>query len=72
MRQPELIHSHKWEANGIAVWDNRSTLHYALADYWPSRRVNHRVTFNARGDHGAVDNTLAAVGGTGRQAVHGY
>lgn len=72
VRQPEFVYSHKWEANGIAVWDNRSTLHYALADYWPSRRVNHRVTFNARGDRGAVDNTLAAVGGTGRQAVHGY
>ena len=35
---------HQWEAGGIAVWDNRSTQHYALADYWPHDRVNQRAT----------------------------
>lgn len=44
--QPEFTYTHKWQKNGIAVWDNRSTQHYALADYWPQRRVNNRVTFN--------------------------
>jgi taurine dioxygenase len=44
--QPEFLYIHKWEKNGIAIWDNRSTQHYALADYWPQRRVNQRVTFN--------------------------
>ncbi len=44
--QPEFTYTHQWEKNGIAIWDNRSTQHYALADYWPQRRVNHRVTFN--------------------------
>jgi taurine dioxygenase len=44
--QPEFTYTHKWQRNGIAIWDNRSTQHYALADYWPQRRVNHRVTFN--------------------------
>jgi hypothetical protein len=37
--------SHQWEENGIAIWDNRSTQHYALADFWPERRVARRVTF---------------------------
>jgi len=44
--QPEFLYIHKWQKNGIAIWDNRSTQHYALADYWPQRRSNHRVTFN--------------------------
>ena len=44
--QPEFTYTHKWQKNGIAIWDNRSTQHYALADYWPQRRVNDRVTFN--------------------------
>ena len=44
--QPEFTYTHKWRQNGIAIWDNRTTQHYALADYWPQRRVNNRVTFN--------------------------
>ncbi|MFT3956057.1 MAG: TauD/TfdA family dioxygenase [Piscinibacter sp.] len=47
--QPEFTYTHKWQKNAIAIWDNRSTQHYALADYWPQRRVNHRVTFNSAG-----------------------
>ncbi|MBB3102771.1 TauD/TfdA dioxygenase family protein [Azomonas macrocytogenes] len=74
VKQPEFIYTHKWQANGIAVWDNRSTQHYALADYWPQRRLNHRVTFNARGRAGEIDNTLAAVGGLGvtSKVAYGY
>ena len=48
--QPEFVYTHKWQKGGIAVWDNRTTQHYASADYWPQRRVTQRVTFNARGD----------------------
>jgi len=44
VRQPEFQVVHKWEPNDVAVWDNYSTQHYALADYWPARRVNQRVT----------------------------
>lgn len=61
IKQPEFIYSHKWEAGGIAVWDNLSTQHYALADYWPQVRLNHRVTFDAHEQVAKVDNTLAAV-----------
>ena len=30
-------------ADSIAIWDNRSTQHYAASDYWPRRRVMERV-----------------------------
>jgi taurine dioxygenase len=45
-KRPEFMVHHQWETNGIAIWDNRSTQHYALADYWPHLRVNQRVTFD--------------------------
>ena len=44
LQQPEFMINHKWEQNGLVVWDNRSTQHYACADYWPNRRVTQRVT----------------------------
>ena len=49
LKKPEFMVHHQWEAGGIAVWDNRSTQHYALADYWPHQRVNQRVTFDEPG-----------------------
>jgi taurine dioxygenase len=32
-----------WNAGDTVIWDNRSTQHYAVADYWPKTRVMHRV-----------------------------
>lgn len=49
LKKPEFMVHHQWEAGGIAVWDNRSTQHYAVADYWPHHRVNQRVTFDVPG-----------------------
>ncbi len=46
LKRPEFMVHHQWKKGGIAVWDNRSTQHYAVADYWPEYRVNQRVTFN--------------------------
>ncbi len=54
LKKPEFMVHHAWEAGGIAVWDNRSTQHYALADYWPHHRVNQRVTFDEPGASGAA------------------
>lgn len=45
-KKPEFMVHHQWEKDGLAIWDNRSTQHYALADYWPYERVNQRVTFD--------------------------
>ncbi len=33
----------KWEPGTIAMWDNRATQHYAVADFSQYRRVMHRV-----------------------------
>ena len=33
-----------WQANSIAMWDNRCTSHCALWDYFPRRRFGYRVT----------------------------
>ncbi len=63
LKKPEFMVHHAWQAGGLAVWDNRSTQHYALADYWPHHRVNQRVTFDVPGtpaDHGNVNQKVLA------------
>lgn len=49
LKKPEFMVHHQWTAGEIALWDNRSTQHYAVADYWPHHRVNQRVTFDEPG-----------------------
>lgn len=34
----------KWEANTVVIFDNRSVLHSAMWDYWPSERIIRKVT----------------------------
>lgn len=41
---PEYQVRFTWQKNSVAFWDNRSTQHYAINDYWPRARVMDRVT----------------------------
>ncbi|MGE4220659.1 MAG: TauD/TfdA dioxygenase family protein [Alphaproteobacteria bacterium] len=41
---PEFQVRFKWRNGSMAFWDNRATMHYAVADYWPARRLMHRIT----------------------------
>ena len=42
--KPEFTVRWRWKVGDLAFWDNRSTQHYACANYLPHRRVMHRAT----------------------------
>jgi alpha-ketoglutarate-dependent taurine dioxygenase len=48
LTKPEHVVRHRWQPGDVAMWDNRSTSHYANRDYGDQRRVMHRITL--RGD----------------------
>jgi taurine dioxygenase len=48
LTKPEHVVRHRWQAGDVALWDNRSTAHYANRDYGDQHRVMHRITL--RGD----------------------
>lgn len=54
---PEYQVRFQWRAGSVAFWDNRSCQHYAISDYWPSRRVMERVT--VKGDQPYFSNSSA-------------
>lgn len=46
-RQPQILEYQmrlRWEPNTIVMWDNRSTQHYAIQDYFPAVRRMLRAT----------------------------
>ena len=42
--QPQFHYRFNWKPGSIAMWDNRSTWHWALNDYQGMRREMHRIT----------------------------
>jgi taurine dioxygenase len=46
---PEYQVRFRWTPDAVAIWDNRSTQHYPVADYWPARRRMERVTIAGQG-----------------------
>jgi taurine dioxygenase len=40
---PEYQVRWRWTENSVAIWDNRSTQHYAVQDYWPAVRKMERA-----------------------------
>ncbi|MFD7406470.1 TauD/TfdA dioxygenase family protein [Streptomyces sp. NPDC059866] len=40
---PEYQVRWRWSPNSVAIWDNRSTQHYAVQDYWPAVRKMERA-----------------------------
>ena len=44
MNKPEDQVRWRWQDGDIAMWDNRVTMHYAVADYLPQHRQMNRIT----------------------------
>ena len=42
--RPEQTVRWQWRVDDLAIWDNRATLHYAIADYGREHRRGERVT----------------------------
>ncbi len=44
MNKPEDQIRWRWRSGDLAMWDNRCTMHYAVADYLPQYRCMNRIT----------------------------
>lgn len=54
MNKPEDQLRWRWNSGDMAMWDNRVTMHYAVADYLPEYRCMNRITVvNDRREEGA-------------------
>ena len=46
LESPNLQVRFRWQKGSVAIWDNRTTQHFAVADYLPNYRRMHRVIIN--------------------------
>lgn len=44
VNQPQYTCQFNWQPGSVAIWDNRSTWHYAMNDYQGEARLMHRIT----------------------------
>lgn len=44
INRPEFQVRFRWRKGSVAMWDNRCTQHYAVADYLPAYRCMNRIT----------------------------
>lgn len=43
--RPDISYRHRWRPGDVAIWNNRTTMHYATNDYDGHRRLLYRTTF---------------------------
>jgi taurine dioxygenase len=46
VKQPEFTCRFRWSENAVALWDNRSTQHKPVNDYFPAHRRMERITID--------------------------
>jgi taurine dioxygenase len=64
INRPEHQVRIRWQPGTVAIWDNRGTQHYAVADYLPHRRVMHRVAVVSDRRSGSRDPQASAAAPT--------
>ena len=58
----------RWRVGDVAIWDNRATQHYAIADYSEQKRVMRRVTLKGDIPIGIDGTRSRALTGIGHEA----